>query len=113
MTRWLEKVDHITYAVRPETMRKWAWLYIENLGGSLVLRVDDTNPGEASSMMLWCVDFHTFGIALVAGLDRAERSHISAFVDRHGDHSVQHIAFQVGNLERFQMEMQRLNGLRV
>ena len=110
---WLQKVDHITYVVLPTTIRQWAWLYIETLGGKLVLRVDDTNPGEPSSMMLWCVDFDNFGIALVAGLDREEKSHITAFVERHGDHSVQHVAFQVQNLERFQREMERLNGLRV
>lgn len=111
--RWLQKIDHITYVVRPETIRKWAWLYIESFGGKLVLRLDDTNPDDRSSMMLWCVDFDSFGIALVAGLDRAERSHISMFADRHGDHSVQHVAFQVPNLERFQVEMVRLNGLKL
>lgn len=111
--RWIQKVDHITYVVRPETIKKWAWLYIEHLGGRLVLRVDDTNPNERSSMMLWCIDFDSFGIALVAGLDREERSHVSLFADRHGDHSVQHVAFQVPNLEAFREEMARRLGLRV
>lgn len=111
--RWLQKVDHITYVVRPETIRKWAWLYIVHFGGELVLRVDSTNPNERSSMMLWCIDFDSFGIALVAGLDGEERSHISLFADRHGDHSVQHVAFQVPNLDAFREELGAKIGLRV
>lgn len=98
---WLLKVDHVTYVVKPETIRNWAWLYIEILGGKLTLRVDDTNPGEKSSMMLWCIDFGEFGIALVAGLDREEKSHVTAFVEKHGDHATQHVAFQVEDLEEF------------
>lgn len=84
--KWLQKVDHVTYVVRPDTIRKWAWLYIEKFGGKMVLRVDDTNPKSKSSMMLWCVDFGEFGIALVAGIDREEKSHVTAYVERHGDH---------------------------
>jgi hypothetical protein len=52
-------------------------------------------------MMLWTIDFGSFGIALAAGIDRSERSHVSEFFEKHGDHSVQHIAIDVGNLEGF------------
>src|SRR5512146_782604 len=97
----LVKVDHVTYAVKPETIRQWAWFYIDVLGGKMTLKVDDTNPGEASSMMLWCIDFGEFGIALVAGIDREEKSHVTAFVEKHGDHATQHVAFQVPDLEAF------------
>jgi len=110
---WLQKIDHITFVVGPETIRKWAWLYIEILGGKLVLRVDDTNPGQPSSMMLWCVDFGAFGVALVAGLDGEEKSHVTAFLEKHGDHSIQHVAFQVPNLDRFQEVMTEQVGLRI
>jgi len=110
---WLQRIDHLTFVVRPHTIRKWAWLYIEVFGGKLVLRVDDTNPGQSSSMMLWCIDFGSFGIALVAGLDGAEKSHVSAFADRHGDHSIQHVAFQVPNLEHFQQAMIEKVGLQI
>lgn len=109
--KWLQKVDHVTYVVRPETIRKWAWLYMEKFGGQMTLRVDDTNPGEKSSMMLWCIDFGEFGIALVAGIDREEKSHVTAYVERHGDHSVQHVAFQVGDLAKFRDAMAREAGL--
>jgi hypothetical protein len=109
--KWLQKIDHITYVVRPDTITKWAWLYVEQFGGKLILRVDDTNPGEKSSMMLWCVDFGEFGVALVAGIDREEKSHVSAYVERHGDHSVQHVAFQVGDLAKFREIMTRDSGL--
>lgn len=111
--KWLQKIDHVAYVVRPDTIHQWAWLYIENFGGTLVLRVDDTNPGEASSMMLWCIDFGEFGIALVAGIDREEHSHVNAYVERHGDHSVQHVAFQVGDLSEFRRAMEEKNGMRL
>lgn len=98
---WLQKVDHITYVVRPDTIRQWAWFYVEEMGGVPILRKDDTNPGERSSMLLWCIDFGEFGIALVAGIDREEKSHVTAYVEKHGDHAVQHVAFQVGDLRCF------------
>ena len=105
--KWLQKIDHVTYVVRPDTIRKWAWLYIEKFGGQLTLRIDDTNPDDKSSMMLWCIDFGEFGIALVAGIDREETSHVTAYAHRHGDHSVQHVAFQVENLAKFRDTMVR------
>lgn len=111
--KWLQKIDHVTYVVHRDTIRKWAWLYIEKLGGKLTLRVDDTNPREKSSMMLWCIDFGEFGIALVAGIDRQEKSHVTAYAERHGDHSVQHVAFQVPDLVAFQKEMVEQAGLRL
>ncbi len=111
--KWLQKVDHVTYVVRPDTIRKWAWFYIEKLGGKLILRVDDTNPTDKSSMMLWCIDFGEFGIALVAGIDRAEKSHVTAYAEHHGDHSVQHVAFQVPNISEFRDEMEHEAGLRL
>lgn len=111
--KWLQKIDHVTYVVRPDTIRKWAWLYMEKFGGQMTLRVDDTNPGEKSSMMLWCIDFGEFGVALVAGIDREEKSHVTAYAERHGDHSVQHVAFQVGNLAGFRDTMARECGLKL
>ena len=109
--KWLQKIDHVTYVVRPDTIRKWAWLYIEKFGGKITLRVDDTNPREKSSMMLWCIDFGEFGIALVAGIDRQEKSHVTAYAEKHGDHSVQHVAFQVPDLAAFQKQMVEQCGL--
>jgi hypothetical protein len=100
-TSGLTKVDHVTFVVRPDTIRKWAWFYIEVMGGRIILRKDDTNPEDKSSMMLWCIDFGEFGIALAAGIDREEKSHVTAYVEKHGDHSVQHVAFQVKDLETF------------
>lgn len=95
------KVDHVTCVVSPNTIRQWAWFYIEVLGGVLTLRADDTNPEGDSSMMVWTIDFVDFGIALIAGIDRKEKSHVTAFHERHGDHSFQHVAFQVKNLDEF------------
>ena len=107
----LQKIDHVTYVVRPDTIRKWAWFYIDKLGGKLILRVDDTNPKEPSSMMLWCIDFGEFGVALVAGIDRQEKSHVTAYAEHHGDHSVQHVAYQVPDIAKFRDEMVLETGL--
>lgn len=101
MPSHLRKVDHVTCVVRQDTIRQWAWFYIDVLGGALSLRMDDTNPTGDSSMMVWTIDFEDFGIALIAGIDRKEKSHVTAFVEKHGDHSFQHVAFQVPNLDAF------------
>jgi hypothetical protein len=104
--KWLMNVDHITYVVTPKTIKKWAWWYLQVMGGKLILRVDDTNPKDASSMMLWCIDYDDFGIALVAGIDRTEKSHVTAFAELHGDHCVQHVAYRVPSLVEFTKEME-------
>jgi hypothetical protein len=104
-TSLLTKVDHVTFVVRPDTIRKWAWFYIEVMGGKIILRKDDTNPRDKSSMMLWCIDLGEFGIALVAGIDREEKSHVTAYVEKHGDHAVQHVAFLVKDLETFRTQV--------
>ena len=101
----LMKVDHVTFVVAPDTIRKWAWFYLDVMGGKMILRKDDTNPGEKSSMMLWCIDFGEFGIALAAGIDRQEKSHVTAFLEKHGDHAVQHVAFQVQDLTGFRTQV--------
>lgn len=101
----LMKVDHVTFVVAPDTIRKWAWFYLEVMGGKMILRKDDTNPGEKSSMMLWCIDFGEFGIALAAGIDREEKSHVTAFLEKHGDHAVQHVAFLVQDLAGFRTQV--------
>jgi SAM-dependent methyltransferase len=97
----LKRIDHVTCVVRPDTIERWAWFYIDVLGGVLTLRTDDTNPSGDSSMMVWTIDFEEFGVALIAGVDREEVSHVTAFAEKHGDHSFQHVAFQVSNLDAF------------
>ncbi len=91
---WLAAVDHITYVVSPHTIKRWAWYYTEILGGKLTKRIDDVDPKGKSSMMLWEIDFGSFAIALVAGIDRKEKSHITTFWRMHGDRTVQHVAFR-------------------
>ena len=98
----INRVDHITYAVAEGMIEKWGWYHIEVEGGSLTKRIDDVRPDDPnSSMKLWCIDFQSFGVVLVEGIDRAKTSQVSAFVNRHGDHSVQHIAFDTPDLEQF------------
>ncbi|MBN8429453.1 hypothetical protein JF535_01190 [Microbulbifer salipaludis] len=98
----VSRVDHIAYAVAQGMIEKWAWYHIEVEGGKLTKRVDDVRPDDPdSSMKLWCIDFESFGVVLVEGIDRKKKSQVTAFSDCHGDHSVQHIAFDTENLEQF------------
>jgi hypothetical protein len=99
---WLVKVDHITYACAKGMIEKWAWFHIEVEGGKLIKRIDDVDPHNPnSSMKLWCIDYGDFGIALVEGIDRNEKSQVTLFAEMHGDHSVQHVAYDTSNLEQF------------
>ncbi len=100
---WLLKVDHITYACAQGMIEKWAWFHIEVEGGKLIMRNDDIDPDNPnSSMKLWCIDYGSFGIALVEGIDRKEKSQVTLFTELHEDHSVQHVAYETKNLEQFQ-----------
>ncbi|MGB0906849.1 MAG: hypothetical protein ACPGVT_05090 [Maricaulaceae bacterium] len=107
---YLKKIDHVTYACAAGQIEKWAWFHIEVEGGTLIKRIDDVNPDGASSMKIWCIDFGDFGIALIEGIDRTEKSQVTAFVDRHGDHSCQHVAYDCHSLEKFQTHMKSMGG---
>lgn len=99
---WVKRVDHVAYAIAEGMIEKWAWYHIEVEGGVLVTRIDDVDPENPdSSMKIWCIDFGNFGLALVEGIDRAKKSQVTAFVEKHGDHSVQHVAYDVGDLYGF------------
>ncbi len=111
MASHLKKVDHITYACAKGQIEKWAWFHIEVEGGTLINRIDDVRPDDAgSSMKIWCIDYGDFGVALIEGIDRAETSQVTKFTDRHGDHAVQHVAYDTHDLERFVAHMQSLGG---
>ena len=60
-------------------------------------------------MKIWCIDYGEFGVALIEGIDRAKKSQVTAFVDRHGDHSIQHVAFDTHDLDKF-IEHMTLDG---
>jgi hypothetical protein len=107
----LTKVDHITYACDKGTIEKWAWFHIEVEGGTLINRIDDVRPEDSdSSMKIWCIDYGNFGVALIEGIDRAKKSQVTTFVEKHGDHSVQHVAYDTGNLDSFQRHLKSLGG---
>lgn len=108
---WLRKVDHVTYACAPGTISKWAWFHIEVEGGRLINRIDDVRPDDpASSMKIWCIDYGRFGVALVEGIDRREKSQVTRFVERHGDHSCQHVAYDCYDLDEFRRHLRRMGG---
>ena len=107
----LKKIDHVSYAVAKGQIEKWAWFHIEVEGGTLIKRIDDARPGDPnSSMKIWCIDFGDFGIALIEGIDREEKSQVTSFVDVHGDHSCQHVAYDCHNLDNFISHMKSLGG---
>lgn len=108
---FLKKVDHITYACAPGTIEQWAWFHTEVEGGALIERIDDVRPHDPdSSMKLWCIDYGEFGIALVEGIDRSKKSQVTQFVERHGDHACQHVAFDCHDLERFRRHLLAMGG---
>lgn len=107
----LRKVDHIAYACEQGSIEKWAWFHIEVEGGTLINRIDDVRPDDPdSSMKIWCIDFGDFGVALIEGIDRKQKSQVSKFVERHGDHSCQHVAYDCHNLEKFQAHLKNMGG---
>lgn len=107
----LNNVDHVTYACAQGTIQKWAWFHIEVEGGTLVNRIDDVRPNDPdSSMKIWCIDYGKFGVALVEGIDRKQRSQVTQFVERHGDHACQHVAYNCTDLERFRGRLNRMGG---
>ena len=108
---FLKKVDHITYACAPGSIERWAWFHTEVEGGELIERIDDVRPHDPdSSMKLWCIDYGEFGIALVEGIDRRKKSQVTKFVERHGDHACQHVAFDCHDLERFRRQLLAMGG---
>jgi hypothetical protein len=107
----LKKVDHITYACADGQIEKWAWFHIEVEGGTLINRIDDVRPGDPeSSMKIWCIDYGEFGVALIEGIDREKTSQVSKFVNKHGDHAVQHVAFDTYDLDAFVTRMKTMGG---
>ena len=107
----LKKIDHVSYAVKKGNIEKWAWFHIEVEGGKLIKRIDDARPGDPdSSMKIWCIDYGDFGIALIEGIDRAKKSQVTSFVERHGDHSCQHVAYDCHDLDGFLDHMKALGG---
>ena len=107
----LKKIDHVSYAVEAGNIEKWAWFHIEVEGGTLIKRIDDARPGDpSSSMKIWCIDYGEFGIALIEGIDRAEKSQVTTFVEKRGDHSCQHVAYDCHDLDAFIAHMKSLGG---
>ena len=94
-------VDHVTIAVKDIDF--WRRIYTEYLGGKVVCggNVPDTYPEGPSSMSLCGLRSRNFRVALVSGIDRKEKSQVTKFIERHGDHSFQHVAVMVSDLVAF------------
>ena len=49
-------------------------------------------------------------MALVEGIDRAKPSQVTRFVERHGDHAVQHVAYDTYDLDAFVEHLKAMGG---
>lgn len=104
----LKRIDHVTYAVTRDTIEELAAFWVDGMGGTLVLKNDDVRPDDPSdSMMLWGIVLNKgvpkeeLGIALVAGIDREQVSQVTRFVAKKGPNMVQHVAYDVGDMDSF------------
>ena len=61
-------------------------------------------------MKIWCIDYGNFGVALIEGIDRAGKSQVTSFVEKHGDHSCQHVAYDCYDLDAFIGRMKSMGG---
>lgn len=95
----IKRLDHFTLVTKH--LELWVWFFSTLLGGKLEKLGDVARKDSQSSMILWTVAFPGFGIALVAGIDRGEESQVTSFFRRHGEGSIQHVAWEVGDLQAF------------
>jgi len=103
---WLKRVDHLTFPV-PEDRVGSRILFWEMLGG-VPDEQKSTGQYPDEELVLQGVMFENkslakkLGIALVAGIDGAtERAQVVRFLDANGLDQVQHVAFDVGDMETF------------
>ncbi|MBI4118190.1 MAG: hypothetical protein HY455_01445 [Parcubacteria group bacterium] len=94
-------VDHVAIAVMQETFDSWKGVWTKIFGGRVFYDIADANPGGSSSMRLCGIKAGNLSIALIAGIDREEKSQVTKYVERHGDHSIQHIAVAIKNIAAF------------
>jgi hypothetical protein len=104
---WLKGVPAVTYVVRAETIRRWAWLWIEGLGGELTSRED-----YVSGIMRWRIGLGAFDTVLIAGAGQSQ-SPVREFTDAFGDHSVFSIDYAVDNLGRFREYLKKRPDVRI
>jgi len=73
-------------------------VYVNLFDGKIFHETPDANPDGPSSMHLCGIKVGEFSIALIQGIDRGEKSQVTKFVEKHGDHSFQHIAIAVDDI---------------
>lgn len=101
--QWLD-VDHITYAVRD--IQFWRFVYVNDFGFREIHHTPDASPNsDESSMELYGLEQGASRIALVRPINRSAISHVEIFLRMHGDHSIQHVAYGIRNIEAFVREM--------
>lgn len=89
-------IDHFAIAVKD--IETWKRFYLNIPGAELFSETPDVNRKGRSSMHLCGIRIGGMSIALVQGIDREEKSQVTEFVKKHGDHSFQHIAIAVDDL---------------
>lgn len=88
-----EGIDHIAIAVR--NLHFWTEIY-KSLGFKVVYTPQGEEgliEGKESAMKTYALQRGGWIVALVEGVDKAQASQVTTYVETHGDHSVQHAAF--------------------
>lgn len=98
------RIDHIAIAV--SDLETALCFYRDTLGMALVERRE--TKGLRTGMMSAVMDAGAFQIVLIQGI--GEESQVSRYITRYG-HGVQHVAFEVTNIERMAENLAR-DGLR-
>ena len=96
-------IDHVAIAVR--NIDVWEAFYVQGCGGKRFYKIEDANPDGPSSMRLCGIKVGGLSLALIQGIDREEVSQVTKYVAQHGDHSYQHIAVAVRNIEAYMRDL--------
>lgn len=86
-------------------IESWRRVYVDYFGFQEIHHTADASPDGTSSMELYGLQSAHSRIALVSPINGASISHVEHFLRKHGDHSVQHVAYAIQNLEAFVWEM--------
>ena len=111
---WFKGVSSVTYAVREETIKQWAWFWIEGLGGELVRQEIERGATDMpGGLKQWRIHLDGFDTVLVADLDGRRAPKVRAFTDTFGDHSVLAVDYALDDLEEFQAYLKKNPNIRV
>ena len=111
---WFKGVSSVTYAVREDTIKQWAWFWIEGLGGQLVRQESGGQAtGASGGVRRWQIHLDGFDTVLVSCIDRQGASRLQAFTETFGDHAVLSVDYALNDLAEFQAHLRENPNIRV